>query len=225
MGEEVKLFGYWASPYSYRAELALKLKGVSYEYINEDIFGNKSDLLLKYNPVHKKVPVLLHNGKPIVESLVILEYIEETWKHNPYLPQDPYDKATARFWIKFIDEKCFPTLWLAAWSAENEREKVTNEACEYLKTLESALNGKKFFGGETIGMVDIVASSVGYFIRVTQEIMGINLLSADKFPQLFQWSEDFANCSIVKESLPPRDKLLPFVKGLIAKYQQDNAKA
>ncbi|MBA0615868.1 hypothetical protein Godav_015975, partial [Gossypium davidsonii] len=120
---------------------------------------------------------------------------------------------------------CFPTLWLAAWSAENEREKVTNEACEYLKTLESALNGKKFFGGETIGMVDIVASSVGYFIRVTQEIMGQNLLSADKFPQLFQWSEDFANCSIVKESLPPRDKLLPFVKGLIAKYQQDNAKA
>ncbi|TYI11123.1 hypothetical protein ES332_A09G189500v1 [Gossypium tomentosum] len=212
MGEEVKVFGYWASPYSYRAELALKLKGVSYEYINEDIFGNKIDLLLKYNPVHKKVPILLHNGKSIVESVVILEYIEETWKHNLYLPQDPYDKATARFWIKFIDEK-------------NEREKVTNEACEYMKTLESALNGKKFFGGETIGMVDIVASSVGYFIRVTQEIMGLNLLSADKFPQLFQWSEDFANCSIVKESLPPRDKLLPFVKGLIAKYQQDNAKA
>lgn len=94
-----------------------------------------------------------------------------------------------------------------------------------MKTLEGALNGKKFFGGETIGMVDIAASSVGYFIRVTQEIMELKLLSADKFPQLFQWSEDFANCSIVKECLPPRDKMFPFVKGLIAKYRQDNAKA
>ena len=67
---------------------------------------SKSPDLLKYNPIQKKVPVLLHNGIPICESLIILEYIDETWKETvPFLPQDPIDRATARFWAKFSDEQ------------------------------------------------------------------------------------------------------------------------
>lgn len=103
----VKLYGTWLSPFSRRVEFALKLKGVSYEHIEEDL-SNKSSDLIKYNPVHKKIPVLVHNEKPIVESLVILEYIDETWKNNPILSTDPYEKAVARFWGSFIDTKvCF----------------------------------------------------------------------------------------------------------------------
>ncbi|KAK6231333.1 hypothetical protein SCA6_001406 [Theobroma cacao] len=216
MAEEVKVFGAWGSPFSRRVELALQLKGVQYEYIEEDVLKNKSPLLLKYNPVHKKIPVLLHNGKPIAESLVILEYIEETWKGNPILPEDPYDKAMARFWANFVDEKCLPVLRKAGWSQESEREKVVEEACECLKTLESALRGKRFFGGDTVGMVDIAANFIGYWLRVIQEATGMEVLSAEKFPELFKWTDEFVSCSVVKGSLPPRDKLLAFVKARIA---------
>lgn len=107
--KEVKLLGFWISPFSNRVEIALKLKGIQYEYIAQKMPINKCPEIVKYNPIHKKVPVLLHNGKSIAESLVILEYIDATWKNGiPLLPNDPYKKAMTHFWAKFMDEKvCF----------------------------------------------------------------------------------------------------------------------
>jgi len=108
--EEVKVYGLVESPFVTRVEIALKLKGVEYKYEEEKV-GNLSDTLKKYNPVYKKVPVFVHNDMPISESLVILEYIDETWKQNPILPSDPYKRALARFWSNFIDDKVITPLF------------------------------------------------------------------------------------------------------------------
>ena len=105
-GDELKLLGTWPSPFVTRVELALALKGLSHEYVTQDLVG-KSDLLLASNPVHKKVPVLIHNGKPICESRIILEYIDEVFPVDGavLLPTDIYDRAIARFWAAYIDDK------------------------------------------------------------------------------------------------------------------------
>ncbi|KAE8654286.1 putative glutathione S-transferase [Hibiscus syriacus] len=225
MGDEVKVFGFWGSPFSRRVELALRFKGIPYEYIEEDVIGNKSPLLLQYNPVHKKVPVLLHNGKPIAESLVILEYIDETWKSNPILPEDPYNKAKARFWAKFIDDKCMPAIQKAVLGPEKEREQAAEEVYDCLKALESELNGKRFFGGDTIGMVDIAGNFVGYWLRIIQEVTGVELLSAEKFPHLFKWTDEFVSCSIVGENLHPKDKVSVVIKARIDQMREAQTKA
>ncbi|XP_002448916.2 glutathione transferase GST 23 [Sorghum bicolor] len=102
----VKLLGFWASPYVLQVKWALAMKGVEYEYTEEDL-RSKSAELLAYNPVHKKVPVLVYHGRPIAESQVILEFIDEAWNHrgDPILPRDPYQRAMARFRARFQQEK------------------------------------------------------------------------------------------------------------------------
>ncbi|GMY14448.1 glutathione S-transferase U8-like [Fagus crenata] len=211
MGEEVLLFGFWASPFSRRVEIALKLKGIEYKYIEEDM-TNKSPSLLKYNPIHKKVPVLVHNGKPVVESLVILEYIDETWKDHPILPKDPYERANARFWAKFIDEKCLAAIWKACWREEKEREKAVEEASELLKFLENELREKRFFGGETIGLVDIAGILIGFSLGIFEEAKGVKLLTKEKFPKLSNWTNEYLSNSFIKENLPPRDKVIAYLR-------------
>ena len=106
MADEVVLLDFWASMFGMRVRIALAEKGIKYQYKEEDLIGNKSELLLKMNPVHKKIPVLIHKGKPVCESLIIVQYIDEVWKDRcPLLPSDPYQRAQARFWADFVDKK------------------------------------------------------------------------------------------------------------------------
>ncbi|KAK4581998.1 hypothetical protein RGQ29_025238 [Quercus rubra] len=211
MAEEVLLFGFWGSPFSRRVEMALKLKGIEYKYIDED-FSNKSPSLLKYNPIHKKVPVFVHNGKHLAESLVILEYIDETWKDHPILPKDPYERANARFWAKFIDEKYLSAIWKSCTCEEKERAKAVEEASEFLQFLENELKEQRYFGGETIGLVDIAANIIGYWLEIFEEAFGVELLRKEKFPKLCNWANEFVSVSAIKENIPPRDKLIAFLR-------------
>lgn len=102
----VQVLGTIYSPYANRVEIALNLKSVDFEFIQQNL-SSKSDLLLKSNPVHKKVPVLIHDGNCICESAIIVQYIDETWTANGYsiLPSHPHDRAVARFWAAYFDDK------------------------------------------------------------------------------------------------------------------------
>nr|GMD43408.1 probable glutathione S-transferase [Ipomoea batatas] len=205
---EVKVLGSWQSPFTARVEVALKLKGVEYEFIQEDL-SNKSPLLLKSNPVHKQIPVLLHNGNPIAESLVILEYIDETFPGTPILPKDPYERALARFWAKFFDEKFSPAARKVRYTKGEEQEKAKEEVRELLKVLDTELKKKKFLGGETIGLADIAANFVALWVGVLEEVLEVNLgVTEEKFPHFCRWKQDFLNCNVIKETFPPRDKLV-----------------
>ncbi|XP_043695591.1 probable glutathione S-transferase [Telopea speciosissima] len=211
---EVKVLGTSLSGYSYRVLWALKLKGIEYEYIEEDL-SNKSELLLQYNPVHKKIPVLVHDGKPIAESLVILEYIEETWPENPLLPTDPYEKAIARFWVKFYDDKAI-TLWKFFITSGEEQAVANKESLEILRIIEEQglIGDKKFLGGESIGYVDLVLGVLGHWLGVMEDIAGVKLIEPHTFPRLHAWIHNFKQLPLIRDNLPDPDQMFSFFKSL-----------
>ncbi|CAN6169590.1 unnamed protein product, partial [Urochloa humidicola] len=63
--------GLLGEPVRAALQIALVEKGIPYEYSEQDLLGTKSDLLLRSNPIHKKIPVLLHSDRPVCESLMV----------------------------------------------------------------------------------------------------------------------------------------------------------
>jgi len=213
--------------------MVLEQKGLSYEYLEEDL-NNKSELLLKHNPIYKKVPVLIHGDRSICESLVILQYIDENWSGigSSLLPADPYERAIARFWAAYIDEKFVQSFLgiLKAGTKETKAEKIA-DSIGALKQLEdvfkkcSAGTGKEFFGGDTIGFIDVTLGSQLAWIKAIENISGAKLLDETKIPLLMEWVKRFFVVDFVKSILPNVERVEEFGRALQAtKWKVDSAK-
>ncbi|GAB2280358.1 Glutathione S-transferase U17 [Dionaea muscipula] len=218
---DVKLLGAWPSPYVLRVKIALNLKSVDYEFQEENL-GSKSELLIKSNPVYKKIPVLLHGGKPICESLIIVQYIDEAWSDigPSILPSDPYDRAVARFWAAYVDDKILPAV--KGIVVANGEEAKVKELKEVLVLLEEAFilkssagEGKPFFGGDEIGYLDIALGSLLGLLRVTEKSFNVKLLEEATTPRLVSWADSFCTHPAVKDQLPDTHKLFEFVQKVV----------
>ncbi|KAI9168768.1 hypothetical protein LWI28_001633 [Acer negundo] len=216
---DVKVLGAWPSPFVMRPRIALSIKSVEYEFLQETM-GSKSELLLKSNPVHKKIPVLIHGDKPVCESLIIVEYIDEVWSSPPsILPSHPYDRAIARFWAAYVDEKLFPSMKeIVSADGEEAKKAAIQKLVDGLILLEDAYancsKGGKFFGGEQIGYLDIAFGCYLGWLRVTEKFNQVKLLDEAKTPGLVKWAETFCAHPAVKDVMPETDKLAEFAKVL-----------
>jgi maleylpyruvate isomerase len=94
----VKLYSYFRSSAAYRVRIALNLKGLSYEtapvHLVKD--ANKLPEFRAINP-QMRVPVLLTpQGETLIQSLAIIEFLDETHPEPPLLPKDPIARAKVR---------------------------------------------------------------------------------------------------------------------------------
>ncbi|CAA7020846.1 unnamed protein product [Microthlaspi erraticum] len=212
MADEVILLDYWPSMFGMRTRIALEEKNIKFDYRDQDLF-NKDSFLLEMNSVHKKFPVLIHNGKPVCESLIQIEYIDETWPgKNQLLPSDPYQRAQARFWGNFIDNKVHgPTRLI--WGAKGEEQEAgKKEFIEVLKKLESELGEKTYFGGETFGYVDIALIGFYSWFQAFEKFGSFSI--EPECPKLIAWAKRCVKRESVAKSLPASEKITEFVPEL-----------
>uniref|UniRef100_M4D7G2 Glutathione S-transferase n=1 Tax=Brassica campestris TaxID=3711 RepID=M4D7G2_BRACM len=188
--DTVKLIGSWASPFSIRARAALHLKSVKYEY---------SDELCS-------------------QSLNIVQYIDEAWSSGPsILPSHPVERANARFWALFIDEKIFGSLEAVGGAKDDEgRMAAAGKLMENLAILEEAFQksskGLGFFGGENIGFLDLACGTLLGPVSVIEAFSGVKFLRQETTPGLIQWGEKFRAHEAVKPYMPTPEEFVAFAK-------------
>ena len=101
---ELVLYHAWMSSASRRVRFCLEEKGLPYVGIFVRLLKNEQNTpqYLALNP-NGVVPTLVHRGRPIIESTVINEYLEDVYPDTPLRPADPAERAAMRVWTYMAD--------------------------------------------------------------------------------------------------------------------------
>jgi maleylpyruvate isomerase len=104
--DRVKLYSFFRSSAAYRVRIALNLKGISYDttsvHLVKDGGHNKLPEFRAVNP-QMRVPVLVTSrGEVLIQSLAIIEYLDETHSESPLLPKDAVARARVRALAELI---------------------------------------------------------------------------------------------------------------------------
>lgn len=94
------------------------------------------------------------------------------------------------------------------WTDGEAQKGFIKEIKENFAILEAQLEGKRFFGGDTIGLVDIAACGFAHWLTVCEEVSGVTLVTADEFPRLCRWAKEYASDEKVRACLPDRAQML-----------------
>jgi glutathione S-transferase len=110
-GSMLTLYNYWSSVCSQKARLCLAEKDLAYENKPIDLFTFEH-----WQPAYKKlnpkgvVPTLVHDGRVIIESNVIIEYLEDAFPAVRLRPDDAYETAQLRIWLFNSEEIAHPNV-------------------------------------------------------------------------------------------------------------------
>lgn len=114
----MKLFHGWLSSASRRVRLCLAEKGIAYESVAVDMGRQEHHTpeFLAMNPNGVVPALMLAPGRFLHESSTICEYLDEVQPAPPLRPEDPYERAVMRNFVRWTDEHCLPHLLILNWS-------------------------------------------------------------------------------------------------------------
>jgi maleylpyruvate isomerase len=96
----VKLYNFFRSSAAFRVRIALNLKNLPYEeefvHLSKDGGHNRRPEYQAINPQMKVPALVLDSGEVLIQSMAIIDYLNETHPEPPLLPKDPLARAKVR---------------------------------------------------------------------------------------------------------------------------------
>ena len=112
----LELYTHPMSPCAQKVRIVLAEKGLDWTKHHVEL-SQKENLkpeYLKLNPMGV-VPTLVHQGKSVIESSIICEYLDDTFPEYSLKPTDSYEVSKMRFWMKHVDNKLHPSCGALQW--------------------------------------------------------------------------------------------------------------
>jgi glutathione S-transferase len=100
-------------------------------------------------------------------------------------------------------------MWMALWTDGEAQAAAARHTKMNLTLIEGQLpEGKRFFGGDAIGYLDIALGWIAHWMGVFEEISGARLLTEEEHPTLCRWAREYRVDNIVRQCLPDRDRVI-----------------
>jgi maleylpyruvate isomerase len=166
---ELVLYNYWRSSSSHRVRIALALKGLPYRYVAVNLLTDeqKADAHTARSPTGF-VPCLAIDGVQYVESVAIVELLEERFPTPPLYPRDSHGRARVRSLVEIVNAGTQPlqnrsvTLMLPQ-DPETQRRWLQHWVGRGLAAFEAAMKNHEAEGvrgpfayGEAPGAADVL---------------------------------------------------------------------
>jgi glutathione S-transferase len=101
----ITLYQFGNSVCCQKVRITLCEKRLDWKPVEINLFKNEQydPAYLKLNPAGV-VPTLIVDDKVLIESTLICEYLDDTFKDFPLMPTNPHGRASVRRWSKMVDE-------------------------------------------------------------------------------------------------------------------------
>jgi glutathione S-transferase len=198
---DITIYSVAAFPYAQRTRILLGIKNIDAELVELDLSKERSDWFLAINPAGK-VPAIVHAGKPLNESSVINEYLEETFPNPPVFPTDPYQKAFSRILIDYCNNSFTTNMYRLLMEQDPTKrpriEVAVNRDWVWLNDMLTRLGPDRDFPFGRFGMAELTYAPFFERYALNEYFWGYAI--PPRLPQVERWRRGVLDHDAVKTS-------------------------
>ena len=159
----LKLCGFHLSNYHNKVRIALLEKGVPFEEDASCTPSQKDDFLAR-SPMGK-VPFLeLGDGRRLVESAVMAEYLEDAYPGKPLLPKDPFERAKVRELVTVMElhlelpaRRLYREVFFGGNVSDEVKHSVQKDIAKGVRALKALVKFEPYIAGHELTLADCAA--------------------------------------------------------------------